>query len=394
MRILYHHRTQAIDGCAIHIDQLIAALERLGHTVEMVAPPGAGTSRFTGLTAGGGLVGRLRRTLPRAAFELLELCYSLWVFGRLLRAWWRFRPDVVYERYALFTPASRWLKQMTGVPVVLEVNAPLAEERASNGGLALPTLARWSERATWRNADLVLPVTRVLADLVQAAGVPEERIAVIANGIDPGQFDGPFDRVAAKAALGLQGRVVLGFTGFVRDWHRLDKVIEALAEPGFTTAHLLLVGDGPARARLEARARDLGLIHRLTITGVVAHSEIPRHLAAFDVALQPAVTAYASPLKLFEYMAAGCAILAPDLPNIREVLTDGDNALLFSAADPTAQRDALLRLCQEPGLRARLGERARACITEQGYTWHDNARRVAALAEGLVECRQLLARHP
>lgn len=385
MKILYHHRTQAIDGCVIHIEELIAALRRLGHSVEVVAPGGAGTSRFA---ANSGLVGRLRRTLPRTAVEMLELGYALLVFLRLFHAWWRFRPDVVYERYALFTPASLWLKALTGVPVMLEVNAPLAEERACNGGLALAALARWSERATWRHADLVLPVTRVLSEYVQAAGVPEKRIAIIPNGISRGQFDCPFDRQAAKAALGLQGRMVLGFAGFMRSWHRLDQMVEALAQPELAEAHLLLVGDGPARRQLETQAHDLGISDRLTITGVVSHVEVPRHVAAFDIALQPAATPYASPLKLFEYMAAGCAILAPDLPNIREVLTDGDTALLFVPTDPAASRAALRRLCHDAELREHLGTRARASIAEHGYTWDANAHRVITLAMHLPQRRR------
>jgi glycosyltransferase involved in cell wall biosynthesis len=96
------------------------------------------------------------------------------------------------------------------------------------------------------------------------------------------------------------------------------------------------------------------------------------------------VVPYASPLKLFEYMALGCAIVAPDLPNIREVLTDGRDAVLFDPADPGAFRAALDRLCRDGALRDRLGAAASRTIDERGFTWADNARRVEDIARRLA----------
>jgi glycosyltransferase involved in cell wall biosynthesis len=117
----------------------------------------------------------------------------------------------------------------------------------------------------------------------------------------------------------------------------------------------------------------------LTCLGLVDRDRIAGHVAAFDIALQPQVVAYASPLKLFEYMALGRAIVAPDQANIREVLTDGENALLFRPGDPAHFAAQIVRLCADQALRRRLGDAASATIDTRGYTWDDNARRVAAL---------------
>jgi len=103
-------------------------------------------------------------------------------------------------------------------------------------------------------------------------------------------------------------------------------------------------------------------------------------LAAFDVALQPAVVEYASPLKLFEYLAVGLPVLAPDTPNIREVLEDGVNAVLFDPCSGTAFGRGLARLCADGELRRRLADEARATIGRRGLTWRGNAERVAELA--------------
>jgi glycosyltransferase involved in cell wall biosynthesis len=279
--------------------------------------------------------------------------------------------------------AGSWLRRRTGLPYLLEVNAPLYEERRRHGGLAMERVARWTEQHAWRRADAVLPVSRALAEIIAAAGVRGERLHVIPNGINTDRFAELPARDAAKASLGLSGKLVLGFAGFVRSWHGLDAVVDLLAGPDGAGRHLLVVGDGPARGEIESCARALGVANRVTITGVVERDRVPGVLAAFDIALQPAATPYASPLKLFEYMACGCAIVAPAQANVRELLDDGGNALLFPPGDLPAMARAIDRLACDPALRGRLAAAARATLGERRLTWKENARRVMAIAAGL-----------
>ncbi|OYW09846.1 MAG: hypothetical protein B7Z53_02130 [Rhodospirillales bacterium 12-71-4] len=176
--------------------------------------------------------------------------------------------------------------------------------------------------------------------------------------------------------------MVLGFVGFVRDWHGLDKALHGIAAwRGATPLSLVVVGDGPARPGLEQLARDLGIAERVHFTGLAARQDVPRLVAGFDIALQPAAVPYASPLKVFEYMAAARAIVAPDQPNLREVLDQGETALLFDPADPAGFWAAVARLAQDGALRARLGTAARAEVLRRDLTWAGNARRVVAIAE-------------
>jgi glycosyltransferase involved in cell wall biosynthesis len=377
LKILFHHRIASRDGQAVHMQELIAALRAHGHAVVVAGPEAIGREAFGGEVA---LVARLKKLLPRALYELLETAYSVHAAVRLFRACRRERPDAVYERYNLFMLAGLWVRRLTGIPLLVEINAPIFEERAEHDGLALTRLARWCQHAVWRGADHVLPVTDVLAGFVRAAGVREERICVIPNGSNPEQLATAADDAIAKQHLGLDNRLVLGFTGFVRPWNRLDRVLELIAREGEALSlHLLLVGDGPARPALEAMAADLGVADRLTVTGVVKPEDIAAHVAAFDIALIPGVTSYASPLKLFEYMALARATVAPDARNIREILVDGENALLFDPEDGRAFATAIIRLARDAGLRARLGAAARATIADRELTWAGNASRVAAL---------------
>ncbi len=389
MKILYHHRTASKDGQAVHIEEMIEALRSEGHEVRVVAP-GAPESNLDTAAQGGGRMGgdmgwvhRLKALLPKAAYELMELAYNLVAYRQLMAAAREFQPQVIYERYNLFLLAGLMVKKHLGIPLLLEVNSPLVLERSQHsGGLALQRLARWAEGAAWRGADAVLPVTQVLAGHVRAYGVPTERIHVVPNGINRAHFAEAPRPDEAKRRLGLQGRVVLGFTGFVRDWHGVDRVIDWMASPQAPQdTHLLVVGDGPVRAALEAQAQRLGLAERVTFTGVVHREQVPAHVAAFDVALQPAVTPYASPLKLMEYLVLGKAVVAPATPNLQEVLTDNVNALMFEQAKPGALEGTLTRLCTDTSLRQRLAQGAADTIDRLELTWVGNARRVTALVK-------------
>lgn len=384
MKILYHHRTASRDGQAVHIDEMIHALREAGHEVHVVAPSVGDDSAASGMGAEAGWVKGLRDRLPKALYELLELGYSLVAYRRLAAAARSFQPDVIYERYNLYLLAGLLLKWRLKLPLLLEVNAPLVDERMRFGGLGLPWLGRWAERLVWQGADVVLPVTRVLAGHVRARGVPDSRMVVIPNGINQSHFAQAPAPAAAKAALGWPDALVLGFTGFVRDWHGVDKVVRWLAGGSApANARLLVVGDGPARADLEALARELGLAERVRFTGVVARDAVPAHVAAFDVALQPAVVPYASPLKLFEYLALGKAVVGPRQPNLEEVLTDGVNALLFDPQAPGALEASLDALCNDAALRARIAAGSAATIERLNLTWAGNAARVVKLAGAL-----------
>ena len=381
MKILYHHRTASKDGQAVHIEEMISALRAQGHEVRVVSPE---VSSEGEMGAKVGWVHRMKAVLPKAIYELLELSYTLVAYRRLLAVAQEFKPDFLYERYNLFLLAGAMLKKRLKIPMFLEVNSPLVFERSRHSGLALPFLARWSEGKAWREADYVLPVTNVLAGHVMNYGVPRERIAVIPNGINEDHFLSAPDRETAKCQLGLGDRLVLGFTGFVREWHGVDRVVRWMASgKAPSNAFLLVVGDGPVRGELEALARSLGIGDKIRFTGVVDREIVPQHVAAFDIALQPAVTAYASPLKMMEYLVLGKAIAAPNEPNLMEILTNDENAIMFDGKSPDGLECALETLCADPELRDRLGHQARATIRQRNLTWDGNACRVVDLLKTL-----------
>ena len=382
MRILFHHRIASRDGQAVHIEELILALRRQGHETILVGPPGF---MATGFGKASPLVERVKRSIPGALYELLEVAYNAKAFFRLRAAVHAHQPDVIYERFSLFLFAGIWMRRLSGIPILLEVNAPLFEERSRNDGLRLHRLGSWAQRLLWNRVDHVLPVTGVLARTVTGYGVPPSRVTVIPNGINPDRFGSVPAADVAKAALDLPSRLVLGFTGFIRGWNAVHRLIDFVAvHHGRLDLHVLVVGDGPARGSLREHANSQGVADRLTISGIVERDDVARYVAAFDVAVLPGLTPYSSPLKLFEYLQLGRAIVAPDTENIREILTDGQDALLFDPGQDHAMEEALLRLCTDAALRTRIGASARQTISAKALTWSHNAERVAGIAEAAV----------
>lgn len=385
LRILYHHRVAASDGMRVHINELVDAMRREGHIVQVVGPgSGAAPTQRGQASTLEQLADRLRAILPAAAFECAELLYNIPAYFSLSRAAKAFKPDVLYERYNLFLLAGLALKRRHRLPMLLEVNSPLAEERTEFGGLQLRSIARQCEAALWRGADLVLPVTEVLAARVRQTRTADAGVHVVPNGANLDARPGAAEVADVRRRFGLaDDATVLGFVGFIRAWHGVGWAVEALTTLP-RNVQLLIVGDGPARPQLEARAAALGVSARVHFAGRVPHVDVPAYMQCFDIALQTASVSYASPLKLFEYMGLGRAVIAPDQPNIREVLTHGQDALLFEPDSQESFVAALTRMCMDDALRSGLGESALKTVKERPFTWRHNATRIAALARALT----------
>lgn len=383
MKVLYHHRTRAADAQGIHIRELCRALRALGHEVRVAAlVPGEreNPDRRQASAGGSRLLGR---TIPHWVYELLALAYNVPGFVMLCLAILRQRPDLLYERYSLFTLSGLWAARLFRLPFVLEVNAPLSLEHREHGELVFQGVAQRIEDRLCNSATRTVVVSRAMAGIFEARGVPAEQLLVMPNGVDRDRFHPGVDGVAVRAECGFGDAFVVGFVGWIRPWHGVDRLVDAVARLAgdLPRLRLLLVGDGPAVPDLREQVEQLGIGDRVWFTGAVPAERIPSCLAAVDVAVQPDVTDYASPIKLFEYLALARPVVAPAKPNITEVVDDGASALLFAPGSTDELAECIRRLHDDPALRARIAARGAALIDERGYDWLANARRVIDVVE-------------
>jgi glycosyltransferase involved in cell wall biosynthesis len=377
-------------GASVHVRSVVRALDGLGvESLVLTTRPGP----EDGPTPAARIVksrirGRLERLARRMARwsqqrsavekQLLRLLDNLALYRegrRQARAW---HPDLLYERYALCSVAGSLLARRLGIPHFLEVNAPLADEEARFRGLWAPRLTRWLEGWILRRADKVIVVSSALEAHARSLGVSPDRILVLPNAVDPQLFHPRRDGWPVRERYDLQTRFVVGFSGSLKPWHGVDRVLGALASVArqLPQIHLLVVGDGPRRQQLEELAHRLGIDDRVHFVGSVAHDRVADYLAACDVLVAPYLPVenfYFSPLKIVEYLAMGRPVIASDIGQIREAFDGARGVVRVPPADETHLAQQIVELALDETRRRRLG---RAAASSSSWTWEHLARQV------------------
>jgi glycosyltransferase involved in cell wall biosynthesis len=261
--------------------------------------------------------------------------------------------------------------------------------------LRYESLALRIERACLRAADLVTVVSEPLRQQLLELGIPDERILVNPNGVDPSRFDPDSHGDRVRARLGLGSDCVIGFIGTFGPWHGVEVLADAFCDlldrrPDLGgRVRLLLIGDG---ARLPA-AREIlsrrGRLDDAAMTGLVPQPDGPEHLLACDILVVPTVPNpdgtpfFGSPTKLFECMAAGRAIAATPVGQVAEILEQGRTALLVPPSSPEALAGALERHVVQPDLRTSLGRAAREEVIAK-HTWRQHVARMLDRLDALA----------
>ena len=305
--------------------------------------------------------------------------------------------DLVYERYSLFSTAGARISQRLDVPLIMEVNAPLLEEQRTHRGLVHAEHAARATAASFAGAARIVCVSELVADWVRTDYPGLGDVSVVPNGVNTERITprpdhdslggegcgSPSGRSIREDRPGggppsVHGPVRIGFVGTLKPWHGTDRLIAACA--GLVGDFRVdIVGHGPESEALENQVRTLGLDGRVRFHGALAPEDVPKALREFDIAVAPypAGENYFSPLKVYEYLAAGLPVVASSVGSIPGVLAGTGAAILTDPADPADLARALQRLIDDGELRARMGARARA----EALTSHSWMRR----------CQQILA---
>jgi len=281
---------------------------------------------------------------------------------------------VIFARYLkLARFLLRW-RRIHRLPVIFEAHE-IFHKTTEKPGKAAGLKAM--ESFVYREADRLVTISDVLSeDLRELFGRPAD--AVLPDGV-------PSDFLEIRREE--PGNGIL-YVGQLYPWKGVDVLLRAL--PRIPDERLIVVGgSGESLDRAKRIAGEAGVAERVDFRGTVPHVEVRGFLAAARVAVVPnraeGVSKYTSPLKLFEAMAAGVPVVASDLPSLREVLRDGENALLVPPGEPEALAGAIRRILNDNALASRIAARARR--DARMFTWAGRAEKIVSLLHELGEAR-------
>lgn len=351
-------------GASVHIQEVVRELIRRGHDVT-VHTTRAGRDIPDDLAGLEVIETRIDADDPGAR-ERAQQEVSARIAARIIAG----GADLVYERYSLFSTALAEVAEATGAAGILEVNAPLIEEQRTHRVLvdeeaAAKALARQVAAAT-----ATVAVSDPVRDWVRER-TGSESVHTVPNGVS-------ITRIVPRPED--IGDPVVTFVGTLKPWHGVADLLAAAALAK-RPWKLRIIGDGPERAALEEQAAGLGI--EVDFRGAVAPADMPEQLAGSAIGVAPypdlggEQQQYFSPLKVYEYLAAGLPVVASAVGQLPQIL--GELGTLVPPSDPAALAAAIDTLAADPVLRGKLGWRGRT-QAEEKHSWAGAVDRILGLA--------------
>lgn len=391
MNILFHHRTRGRGAEGVHIRGVVKGLRQLDNNVDILSLPGAEpeTEEETTSTeqvkqkaskkSGFSLLSDLTKHVPEFVFEIFELAFNLIAVIRLRKAVKEKSIDLIYERYSLFMFASVWWAKRNNLPIVLEINDSCQVQRVRS--LSFKKLAEKIESWIFKNATGLVFISTRFKEVAEQAYGDIANSVVSPNGADLDKFVIDEDAGSVlRSKLGIENKVVLGYVGAFVHWHGIDWFVDLVCERLKQTPDLvlLLVGDGVAFEGIQNRVIESGVESQVILPGKVPHHEVSSYLSAMDLGILPDSNDYGSPMKLFEFMAMGKGMIAPNFSPIAEVVQNNETSWLFPAGDQQACISKVFEIVNDKQVHKTVGINARAYI-ERERQWKHNAEQLLSL---------------
>ena len=397
-------------GASVHVQEMVRAFRQQGHQVTVYCVRRGDKKGYESVPedladlpvvevpvqAATGTAER-EIELQRTALRMVELAAADSAEGTA-------PTGLVYERYALFSDAGAQLAAQLRIPLIMEVNAPLVQEQLTHRSLHHREEAVALTERALTGATVVSCVSEPVATWVRTA-VPAAaaQTVVTPNGVNTERIR-PADRTeGAEPDAHADRPFTIGFLGTLKPWHGTETLLEAVARaqhPERESWRIELCGAGPQLEPLRDLAAELGLAEQTVFHGAVAPVEVPSVLRSWDVATAPYPAPvrdddhYFSPLKVYEYLSAGLAVVAsgvgelpavlgaaspdaaattptaatPDTPGVHV----GQRGIIVTPGDPDALARALDLLAGDRALASRLGEAGRADVVNH-HTWTSRA---------------------
>lgn len=386
MKILYSlpHPAHRLDtegaGHAVRAKAMLNALQAQGVTlvIDQAAQEGSQSAAKTYRQVVKNL---LPKPFAMRIRDRARVTFSHQYGARLAEAVREHKPDVILQTHIAFSVAGKIASEQSGVPLVLDDVAPSWEEQQQYG-VGSQKLAKYTHSEITGHARLCVAVSGAMRRFLIEDGIPDEKLIAVPNGIDATIFHPNINADDVRARYNISpDAVLIVFVGSFQPYHRVDLLLEAFSRvQSATPAHLLLVGAGREEPAAREHAAKLNLMARTTFSGHVDYRAVPQHIAAADVAIMPATNTYGNPMKVYEYMALGKAVLAPNQETITEIGTHGKDLLTFPPEDIPTMAATLAQVIDDAALRQRLGTQAAQTIA-QAHTWEQRAQTLLSAIE-------------
>ena len=367
-------------GCSVHVREMASALAGLGADVSVYAFLKGQGNQYPNVIKE---VSPFKKKWMGRDLRLIVSNMNLYL---TCKKQFRVRePNFIYERYGLYGWAGVKLAREFSIPIIVEINSFLAEREKDR--LHFPRLAKRLETLVLKRAESVCCLSEISKSLLLKRGVAGEKILVTPDGVNLNKFSRNRDGSEIRKRCGMDGKVVVGYVGVLRRFWGIYTILESAREilSQRNDFHFIVIGEGKDDSDIKRFLEKNRLTDNFTMTGTIPHDDIPEYIAAMDIGLAPygyEELFYASPMKIFEYMAMGKPMIATAQGQIKDIIKHGENGLLIGPDDSSGLAKAILELGGNKDMMRNMGLKARATV--ESYTWEANARKVLDTYRALV----------
>lgn len=317
--------------------------------------------------------------------ELQEMEYSHYLAKKLYPQLSADKPSFIYQRYGRNNYTGVLLAKRLNIPCVMEYNGSELWMADNWGGtIRYRDITEKIELAVFNAADLIVGNAQALKDELVARGIQADKIVIIPNGVDADKFNPSNSGAEVRKQYNLTDNdIVVSFVGSFGPWHGAEVLARAVKKVVGQNNHVkfMFVGGGGSLTQVQDIIHAENMEEQVVYTGVVKQNDAPYYLAASDILVSPQIPNpdgtpfFGSPTKLFEYMAAGKAIVASDLDQMGQILTYKQTALLTTPGSADEIADCILTLAKDVKLRKTLGQNAREEVCKK-YTWDIHVQKI------------------
>ena len=363
---------------------LVATTDTVVTANEVLTYP-VGTNPSATVKAGKGWKSKIIPTLLITAIKDLKLKRSqpkIWPIEKAID-WSDYNVQFIWEQHDLFKGPGKRMAAKLNVPLVLYVHAPVVWE-AAKWGVKRPIwgflLEKYVEAKSLKEANLVVCVSEDVRQQVIKMGIDQSKVLIAPMSVDGTLFNPFISGKEIRIAHKIEDKIIIGWTGSFRVFHGLDKVIHSfnqLAKENDKVV-LMLVGEGQWFEKIKKLVTQLQLEEKVIFIGKKPFIEVPKYVAAFDIALVSSNSSegfHYSPLKLREYLACGKACIAPmagDLPNL---FKDNEEVVFYNPDVTNSLYEKLTLLVNNESLRNKLSENMIKIFQSEG-TWSHELKKV------------------